>query len=112
MYTGEELNQLVTDILGNLTDQGKVSELLQNFREDYSTTLTNYSELETNKNTLESNYENLRNVNAKMMNQLGDLSFLSKGTQKEQEQKEIEQKEQESKEEPYSSLFNEDGELI
>jgi regulator of replication initiation timing len=110
MYTQEQLNQLVTDILGNLSDQGKVSDLLNDFRTDYTGTLTDYDKVTKDNESLLKNNESLRNVNNKMMLQLGDVSSIV-SKEKEDKQKEEEEQKIEDQKEPYSDLFGEDGEL-
>lgn len=107
MYTQDQLNQLITDVVANLGDQGKVTDLLQDFRNDYSQTLTDYVSLTSEKEVLENNNKSLLNVNNKMMNQLGDISFLAKEKKKEESDTE-----EVTEEMSYDSLFNEKGELI
>ena len=110
MYNAEQLNQMITDIIGNLDNQGRVSELLQDFRTDYTGTLTDHETLTANHTKLSENYETLKNVNNKMMLQLGDVSTIV-NKEKEEKQK-IEEQQESEKEEPYQNLFNENGELI
>jgi regulator of replication initiation timing len=98
---------MINDILGNLNDQGKISEILQDFRTDYTGTLTEHATLSKSVEDLTKNNESLKTVNNKIMLQLGDVSTI---VGKEKEQKE--EQEEQSKEEPYTSLFNENGELI
>ena len=107
MYNGEQTNQMILDILANLGDQGKISEILNDFRADYTTTLTDVETLNTEKTELGTLNENLRGVNNKMMKQLGDLSFLTDNQNKNQNQNQN----QNDNEVPYSSLYNENGEL-
>lgn len=108
MYTQEQVNQLITDVVANLGDQGKVSELLQDFRTDYTQTLTDYESLTTEKETLLNNNKSLVNVNNKMMNQLGDISFLGKGGKG----KEKIDEEQGTEETEEIEIFDKNGELI
>jgi regulator of replication initiation timing len=108
MYSQEQANQMINDILGNLNDQGKVSEILQDFRTDYTGTLTEHANLSTSVEELTRNNESLKNVNNKIMLQLGDVSSI---VGKEKEQKEEQEKEEQENELTYENLFNEKGEL-
>jgi regulator of replication initiation timing len=108
MYTQEQANQMINDILGNLNDQGKVSEILQDFRTDYTGTLTEHAILSQSVEDLTKNNESLKTVNNKIMLQLGDVSTI---VGKEKEQKEEQEKEEQENELTYENLFNEKGEL-
>lgn len=108
MYNQEQANQMINDILANLNDQGKVSEILQDFRTDYTGTLAEHETLSTSVENLTKNNESLKNVNNKIMLQLGDVSTI---VGKEKEQKQEAEKENQEKEEPFKGLFNENGEL-
>lgn len=70
----EELNQFVTNIMGNATDQGALSEMLENLRTDYNERLTEIDNFKITNEELTKNNETLRNVNNKFMLKLGDLS--------------------------------------
>jgi hypothetical protein len=98
----EEYSQLIQDILSNLQDQGKVSDLLATLTTDYTETLTSINNLTTEKETLTKHNESLKNVNNKIMLQLGNLGTggTPEPTPKSQET-----------ELKYESLFNEKGEL-
>jgi regulator of replication initiation timing len=105
MYTDEQVNGMIKTILENLTDQGVVSNALNDFKNDYTNTLTDYEKLTNDKTTLEKNNESLKAVNNKIMLQLGDVSTIVK-----KENEKTEEKKNENKEE-YENLFNENGEL-
>ena len=109
MYSGEQVKDMVTNIMENLDDQGKIQNILNDFVTDYTDTLTQHETLTKDKESLIGLNENLRNVNNKMMSQIGDLSFLTK--KEEEKQKEIEEQEKEN-ELSFENLFNEKGELI
>lgn len=108
MYTGEQVNELITNIIANLGDQGKVSDLLNDFRADYTGTLKDFTKQTEDIKTLTANNESLRTVNNKIMLQMGDLS---KAPDVKTEKEEQEEKGQEP-ELKFDDLFNEKGELI
>jgi len=105
--TREEHEALVLNILANLSDQGQVSEMLNTLREDYSQQLTTVDTLTNEKTTLTTHNESLKNVNNKIMLQLGDFSSTLKD-------KKVEDKIEEKVEEPmkFEDLLNSEGEML
>lgn len=104
MYTGEQMNQVVTDILENLSDQGRVSEILSDLRTDYTETLASHEALNDEKTTLTNFNETLRSMNQKMMVKLGDFSkIVDTGSQTEPEPEPQKLK--------YEDLYDEKGRL-
>lgn len=100
--TKEEHQEIVKQIMGNLSDQGKVSELLTNLSEDYGVVIT---ESETNKTLAEQtqkDMDNLREYNMKLFLKLGEQnSGIKENEQQEPQQKEL----------TFDSLFDESGNL-
>lgn len=106
--THEEHETIITDILSNLGDQGKVSELLNNLREDYTTTLTNVNTLSTSNADLLKNNESLRNVNNKFMIRLGNLEEFNSSNNtnvNSQFQQETQQQQNQEPKLSYDNLF-------
>ena len=67
-----ELEDKIQEIKKSLSDEGKVTELLLNLRDDTISLITNYKETGlTNKDLLEKN-ENLRKVNMDLFSRVGE----------------------------------------
>lgn len=109
--TIDELNQnVIAGILQALpdgTDQGTISEILDNLRTDYTERLAEIDTTTTNYTKLNENYETLRTVNNKLMLRVPDLSgvFNDKKPPKEENNDLTEEQE-------FQSLVNDKGELI
>lgn len=76
--TREEHEQLLLNILANAGDQGKLTELLDNLRTDYTETLGTVNTLNTSVTELTNKNETLREVNSNMFMKLGKVDDLFK----------------------------------
>lgn len=99
----EKLKKLVNDIITNLSDQSRVTDLLNQIQEDNDNSLNTMSTLNTENEKLKGDNENLRSVNMKF--------FLKLGEQKEKIETNTEQEQEQEQELKFEDLFNEKGEL-
>lgn len=95
----EEFNAKTQEILGNLTDQAKVSTVLSELIEDYNTVIAEMETARTTAEKLTADNEKLRQANMNL--------FLKVGETK----KEEETKQDEDNKPTFEDLFDEDGNL-
>lgn len=106
--TREEYNKNSADVLAELAtekpDSGKISEMLATMREGFNEEVTKSETLEKSNNDLTSKNESLQAANMALFLKSGQLL-------KDKEEKTLENLPKET-EPDFSSLFNENGELI
>lgn len=95
----EEFNAKTQEILGNLTDQAKVSTVLSELIEDYNAVIAEMETARTTAEKLTADNEKLRQANMNL--------FLKVGETK----KEEETKQDEDNKPTFEDLFDEDGNL-
>lgn len=78
-----KLNKYIKDLMSNLSDQGKVSEILTNIVNENNTTETTLADVTKTNEELTSYNQSLIKVNNKIMVQLGDQNG---GTDEEENQ--------------------------
>lgn len=105
--TNEEHLQIIQDIAQNLTDQAKVTELLNSLSTDYVETLASSTTLLTDNEKFKTDNESLRSANMKLFLQIGEKPATPVNTVTPAE---VTQTEPELA--TFDKLFNEKGELI
>lgn len=103
----EDHTQIVNEILGNLSDQGKVSELLLKLTEDNKTIESSLLDINTKLENTTSDNESLRKANNKLFIQLGSSEPAPPNNPKADESSD-----QDNIDLTFESLFNDKGELI
>lgn len=99
--TADEFNAAVTDILGNVSDVGHVSQKLDELRTAFGEALTDAETRAKTIETLEGEKKSLQEANMNL--------FLKIGTP--QKETETEQKDEPQAEPDFESLFDENGNL-
>ncbi len=99
--TADEFNAAVTDILGNVSDVGHVSQKLDELRTAFGEALTDAETRAKTIETLEGEKKSLQEANMNL--------FLKIGTP--QKETKTEQKDETPEETDFESLFDENGNL-
>lgn len=104
--TLDEHTNLIRDIRTNLNDEGKVSELLAQISDGFSTALSERSQMEEQLNNIKTANESLRDANMKLFLRVG------KSVAEDDESKEKKKDSENENKLSFEKLFNEKGELI
>jgi hypothetical protein len=107
--TNEEHSQIIHEIAQNLSDQGKVTELLTKLSDDYTSTNAKLSEYDTKVPQLESDMESLRKSNMALFVKVGAEIKDPPPTPTDPP---TDPPKDDTETDPYKELFNEKGELI
>lgn len=101
--TLDDHTKLIREVRENLSDEGKISDLLSQLSEGFQTALAEREEMENNLNSTLKDNESLRDANMKLFLRVGIDS-------KEKEKETISNDEEEILQ--YETLFSEKGELL
>ena len=96
--TNEEFKAKTAEIIANLNDQAKVTEILVELNEDFATSSLTFSEMTTVKEKLTEDNEKLRNANMNLFLKIGETPATPKDVLPEVL--------------PIDNLFNENGDLL
>lgn len=100
--TREEFNITASEILSNIADSGKVSELLDTLRTGFNEEVTKGETAAASVTDLTAKNENLQAANMALFLKTGETAATGENNEKSEE------KEEKLK---YENLFNEEGEL-
>ena len=104
--TKEQHEKLLADILANVDNQGALTEILDNVRNDYTETLATLETLQTTSTDLTNKNEKLREVNSALFLKVGNVADFTSTPVKPDESK------QEETEMKFEDLIDKEGELI